>query len=240
MSTQFQRQGSLLKARSFFTGRYSLTYDLKRNCTADVIKNLAQMLLSGLLPEESLHGGQLLNLKGRDPHPALFEYPRGEDAPAEELFFLGGWLNPEDEEIEDAKDEVPAPLPFSLTLSTSFAGFSKSNQIIHEVKCNISGPIERLEDLLPVLAEERARVEMFRLGMEFFEPKFVHAIFGLFPTATQTLLIEAASDTVAVQILAESLKSKDQLPLTECGLLDKLAAILAEAFGISLTSELQG
>ncbi|MDZ4784694.1 MAG: hypothetical protein SGJ02_01330 [bacterium] len=126
---------------------------------------------------------------------------------------------------------------FTASLETKFSSFEGIHHIKHigiEKKSN-SLPdfinVKRLGRLIPI------EIQDFSLGLSIYKSKYT-MILGYAPTALETLSIKYNNGELSIQILAEQLKSKEELPLLKAGLLKNLDKVLKELFDFSITKSL--
>lgn len=215
---------------------YASQYDLEAPLPPERLPELAQLLLTRLLPQAARSHQTIIDQRGRDPWresllpSATLPPPQGE-----ELFFLSG-TRPCSATDSDP-DAEPWPEHFELGYYTAFSHFEGPSHIAYAVKRMQRGAEETTLSELDLILDPRTCIQGVRLGVELFEPRFF-SIFGFSPIATQLLQAEAVAGKLRLRLSGEGLSRKDAAPLKSTALMGSVAKVLEELLGFDLLQDL--
>lgn len=173
---------------------------------------------------------QVSNMKGRDQRNlmAVGTPPRFLPSADEFLFVYGKIVGaPRDVEGQD----------FSVEVTSTFLP-SEYKEMLHAPELKVKGlpesaVVEKIGRVIPL------RIQRFRMGFDIFQASLSSSFFGSVPTVTQTLLVEADERRCDVSINADGLKSRDQLPLTQDQIFERLGVALRKVFQFDLAADYQ-
>jgi hypothetical protein len=190
---------------------YASQYDLEAKLAPERLPELAQLLLTQLLPQAARSHQTILDQRGRDPwRESLLPSTTVPPPQGEELFFLSG-TRPCSATDSDP-DAEPLPEHFELGYYTAFSHFEGPSHIAYAVKRVQRGAEEAHGGELALILDPSTQISAVRLGIEIFEPRFL-SIFGFSPIATQLVQIEALPGVVRLRLSGEGLRQKDSFPL---------------------------
>jgi hypothetical protein len=205
------------------------------------ISKLVDRCLNHLLPERLFISKQIEDIKGFDRKPL-----EGEEIPlngrggVEELIYVAGKIREVDEETKEdleSQDSTEMPVePFALTLITSFKSFKGYGHIIHDVSLSRCTDSQQPIDLRTIGCSPNIELCHFRTGMELFRSRYAGR-FGIAPIADQRFSIEATPSDFKLSIVAESLKNRQELPLSKDGYFERLSTLFHEFIGFDLKAD---
>lgn len=204
--------------RKFFPPGYSHDFEGEVELIPYSLPCLADALLNQFLPNTALANATLEDLKGADLQRRTITDGLG----AEELFFVSGNIP------VDLSATYPNALkePFSIGIYTNFDSFQDPHHIVHKSRTERSGslpqdfPVDRIGRSVPL------HLERLRLGMEFFESRFMTNFFGFSPVVQQVLQLEADTKKVKLIISVEWINEKHREALSRHATLPRLEKLL--------------
>ncbi|RMG40654.1 MAG: hypothetical protein D6719_10340 [Candidatus Dadabacteria bacterium] len=226
---------SSLKLRyKFLPPGYAGVYNLSLKLPEYTLPELADNIIRTLYKLRLLGSNQLKDFKGRDRANLLnSNLPASLKPVSDELLFISGELYPQ--MPADSREDT---VPYVFHINTPFESFEDNNHIVYRIKRGGSG--------LPSFLHERNiarnfpnKIELFRLGLDLFHSKRTFAFLGYYPVVTETLLIEASAEDMALKITWDSFKARDILPLERMNLLGELSEAIGAAVNFSIKEDLQ-
>ncbi len=161
------------------------------------------------------------NLKGRDQGQAAASENESSSAERDELLFLQGRIGDREKK-------------FSFRIDTPFESFPKYSEIAHRLNFQ-QKPLfphsihwEHYGMLAPL------KPESFRFGLQEFRARVVAPLFGLTPSMSDELLIDANSKKLFLRSSASRLREEKQIPMRKSGML----ALALEALGEMCSEDL--
>ena len=231
---------SLSLTRDWLFGSYTLEYQLSVDLRPGQLSILIDEIIQALLPPEVLAVSAssdalvtIEDLKGRDPANLLTSTAPDSMPRQDELLYLRG-VAPK---TASRNDELFND-PFEVRLHTSFREFTANNHISQSVQFEQQGALPtnlRLKHLgraFPLVPTD------FRIGIDLFTRSTMLGWFSGTPTVTQSLLIEASANVARLQITAEKLRSRGEIPLLSSARQQALQKALLRTIGFDWLSDL--
>lgn len=169
---------------------------------------LISAIIVPLFPE----GEKIVDYKGRDII---------DDKESEVLRIDGVLCSPDGDE------------PFYLTLNTRFEEFRGKHHIIYQAnKCSFNIwdglPAEQIFRAIPI------KISKFRFGIEKFRSNHISSFIGFIPTVTERLWGDLTPEGGTILIKAEGLKTNNDVPFLDDGVIYKLNELIIKSNGKSI------
>jgi hypothetical protein len=228
--------GKLELKRDWLFGGYTSRYLLEHNCSLSEQQKaqFAWSLLHKVVPVDARRGKILRNIKGRDPNNLIQKNILSSQLPTQdEIFYLSGTIIDDTEEDEE---ETIQKSKFLYYINTNFHGFIGNSFIDHKASIHTSGPVPEFLGLSSFLETDELSIDTIRLGLDIFSARRL-SFLGLAPLVTQTFLLELNGQTLNLQITAERLATKNELPISEQSLIISINDVLKEIFSFDIEAD---
>ncbi len=215
--------------QNLFRGTFHSEIQISIPMPALGLSLIADSMVRSLLPQAAYSQGEVHDCRGADAG----RWREGKQSNQYELLFrvAGDYFS---------QGEIPAqqiPNTFEIRVESAFARFEGSHHIVHQLGLHEKGG---LSDYLPLAIAMRdigrlvpMRLKRIDLGMEFFESKR-YMVFGFAPVVTEYFTLSATSETLALSIGADSLPSRESVPLSRSEYFEKLRRLLLECCNFDL------
>jgi hypothetical protein len=222
----------LTVSRNWLFGGYTAEVNIMQSLATSQLPSLVEKVSSALKPHLTQRNArnELKDIKGREPHEA----PLLSAAPApsgEELLLISGKI------ATEPRDDDFNWEPFQFSCHTQFERFEDPRSIIHRA---ITSKTDSIPQWLPwwmLGSAAPIKLEHFRLGLEFFTSRFVLTRLSFTPIVSETLLIEADQNRLAIKLRTERPYWKPCNPFGNIAILRKISEALTEILGVSLEGE---
>lgn len=225
--------------RNWLLGGYSAEYRYSRPCDPPTLSSLIHALLP--LLHAHFHfvrdAARVVDCKGRNQFdqllPSLSPPHRLPPPHRDEVFKVGGVI------ASSARGNDFEWSPFEATCSAEFKDFVDTHHIAHAFHVHRSSTLPEWLPWRLIGAAAPIRPHYFRLGLELFQSRFTVASFGYLPQVTDSLLIDASSDTIMIRLTTEQRRWRRSNPFTEKPLLAEVASALKSVVGEDLVERFE-
>ncbi|GEM_PF-2886746 len=207
--------------RSFLFWSWDLAYEATIQIEKSHCGTILDALIKSLIGKKILNEKQSIDLSGlpnlNDNHPA-------------QLYFLraSGQLQVGDTEFE----------AFKVKLESPFLKFSGVHHIVHEIKEFVSEFIPSFVKVKNIGRAIPLTINEFSFGLQSYESKYT-VFLGYSPVSKDRLLINYQEGALKIVIEADSMKKKDQLPLSKFEILENLNKITQDLLKFNLIDDLK-
>lgn len=212
------------KFRLFPIG-YALDYQAQFQLSPGKSSEILDFCLRKLL-YFGTEAAELRNLKGRDAvsinQSVKADVPR---ALGEEILCAYGEVLSGDQNY-----------PFRIDLLSIFTRF-ESQHIIHSLKFLKSGEFLDCFDFKNLARTIPIRLFGFRLGLEFFKSHYLTSLLGFIPVVSQYLYLECDGLQFSLNIKAEGVTNKHEIPIRDKQVWQILQAGLFKTLGFDLEGD---
>jgi hypothetical protein len=223
--------------KNYFFSKYSVEYTLRVSTTPTVKAAFVSSCLNNLIPSAILTGGELANIKGREPEGSE---KRDSSGTSGDLMLKLNGTYPRRGEENDEDEEQPEELihePWSVDSFSVFQEFQGSRDIIYECHPRSTLNDDTLADLGTFIALTDADVHHFELYLEFFSSRFISSLLGFAPVVLQKLSILASEDELRLVVSHEQLPSAKVFPLTQRQLREALQQLFEHYFFVDIVED---
>jgi hypothetical protein len=220
---------SLDAKKKLFPPGVRVEYRAMIESKAMYLPNLVDLAVKELISPSVLTGNPIIDLKGRDQRNLIDDSGFSAMAPTgDEFCFIGGKIG-----LRSPRDLQES---FSLSLLSRYVESPDNAHIAHVCEIDRRNlpefvPIEKIGRAVPL------HIQVFRLGFDVFQRRFMSSFLGTVPTATQTLLLEADEKKCLISIIADGLKSKADPVLQKAELGARLQRVVKKALGFDFESD---
>ena len=233
-------KSSLSIDKSFLFRTYAVEYTAEGPLIAHHLPLLVDICLQELLPKSVFDSGTLRDRKGLDAQVIQTLAKSGfRPARGEELLVISGTVAAETDESDDGENTTRTE-PFEIRITTEFLEFEGTHHIIHACAEKRTGELPGYIPSKDAARVAPATITFFRLGLELFESRYLTAMLGFAPAATQSLFVESDGTNAFLKIAAESVKKKDELPLSRDKIFGTVARGIDAACGFDLMKDYLG
>ncbi len=192
---------------------------------------LADALLHHIVGPVILSRQEISTMKGRDRLNLIdASIPTGLQPAADEFFFAAGAIT-HSPRSRNPQEQFCLAVE-SKFLPSSYSGMAHAAEIRRQ-QFPADVDILKLGRLIPV------HLQVLRLGIDIFKPRFFSSLFGLVPTVSQTVLLEASENSCIMKINADGLAHRTELPLGLDRLFERLSTALEAVFAFNALEDYQ-
>lgn len=241
-----------VKRNLLFGGR-----DHRYQFNARGVLDLSRLYSAGLEQLVPYRDGELIeDLKGRDPVNLVFSYSAADLPRGNELLFVKGTFEiPQGGEAESdrsskgesaarhqskteaaPKGELTETVSFNLALHSDFVEFKGDHHIVHVARLVRSASLPAETTPGGIFELPALKVSAVRFGIDLYDSNFF-TMLGFAPVVLSTALLEATTESLALRIEAERVRSPDQLPFQRNGLLHRLSQTVATITNFDIESD---
>lgn len=207
-----------------YSAEYTHTLAAPGPVLSDLVNSLAHALYDHLLADDK--HPTLRDFKGRNRGDTLISGIPGQAE--DELFRVGGTIA-----TEQAGDDFEWS-PFDLSCHATFSAFEGTHHIRYTTDLHRSDSVPSWLPWRLIGAAAPIRPAYCRVGLERFQSKFTLSSIGFMPQITDSILIDAAGDTVQVRLTTEQTAWKPCNPAEGIPAFNALAQALLSALGFNL------
>lgn len=222
--------------RAFYPPGFKSRYALTLRSSLPFLSELTDFMLRSLFPQSIWETGQLLDIKGIDPQAPrrLSKASEARSSHPNLLLVQGNFfhsLEPEDEDSEIIAE------PFEIRLDTDFLSFQGFSHIKHKVLEHRPADFPDFLSLRDMGRVFPLEIRYIFCGLDLFRPRRFSSLLAFTPTVSQSMMLEASPNEFKLEISANSLRSKQELPMSDHEILSKLSEFLLAQTNFNLIED---
>lgn len=220
--------------RQFLFGGYTGEYKTSIKTTTLDVSKLTGLLIDNFFSNEKFFKTPLVNIQGTQ-----FFDSNNTDNPStkNELFYIAGRIPDIFSTPEDEKTIYKSPYTdFYIKISSDFLNFTDDNKITFSPILHTSTswpkdiPWTYVYKICPLIIKE------MRFGFEVFQNRLILNSISLAPISTQVFSLSYKNEQIQIEIGAEHLKTKSEIPFQSVNLLEKIDNVFNYLFKNTLTN----